>query len=426
MRNQFVCIDDLERRGASLNVKDVLGLISFLKEQRQCKVVLLLNDQELGASEPEFLENFEKVFDSFLRFAPTAKESSDIVIKGDDDVSQQLRNDCEKLNISNIRVIAKIERFARVLQLHLRESAPPVLKKAINSLVLFCYCQYLPKSSPPLDYVIEKHFRALMRTSTAEVPQEERKWRSILSAYGFTSAGDFDKIILKGIKYGFFDEDELKREAGVFERSDANGWNSPLSKAWGLFRESFKNNEEEIVLAMKRGILDTSDLSPANLDSTIKLIKLLGHSAEATDVLADFIRKSDKGAGYWDLANHHTGDVVDPDVICAFKQKKKELAVDPDPKEILLKIAERSGWSPDDVKFLARVSVEDYKALVMGATGDLLEDLIRGGLMFEGIGNADQDMQDVTRLIRQALDDIANTSRLNALRVQNLTGVAIQ
>ena len=46
IRNQIVCVDDLERRGA-LPDKDVLGLISYLREQRSCKVVLLLNRTQL-------------------------------------------------------------------------------------------------------------------------------------------------------------------------------------------------------------------------------------------------------------------------------------------------------------------------------------------------------------------------------------------
>src|SRR4029078_451488 len=33
IRNQIVCIDDLERRGTGLEVRDVFGLISFLREQ---------------------------------------------------------------------------------------------------------------------------------------------------------------------------------------------------------------------------------------------------------------------------------------------------------------------------------------------------------------------------------------------------------
>ena len=47
IRDQIVCIDDLERRGQRLAVGGVLGLVSFLREQRACKVVLILNDEAL-------------------------------------------------------------------------------------------------------------------------------------------------------------------------------------------------------------------------------------------------------------------------------------------------------------------------------------------------------------------------------------------
>ncbi|EAU1940231.1 hypothetical protein D6G06_25420, partial [Salmonella enterica] len=36
--DSLICIDDLERKGSSLELKDVLGLISLLKEQKKCKV----------------------------------------------------------------------------------------------------------------------------------------------------------------------------------------------------------------------------------------------------------------------------------------------------------------------------------------------------------------------------------------------------
>jgi hypothetical protein len=61
---QIVCIDDLERRSKNLDVKDVLGLISFLKEERMCKVVLLLNDGQLDAEGAEmFRGHFEKTIE---------------------------------------------------------------------------------------------------------------------------------------------------------------------------------------------------------------------------------------------------------------------------------------------------------------------------------------------------------------------------
>jgi hypothetical protein len=62
VRQQIVCIDDLERSGRDLGIKDVLGLMSFLKEQRACKVVLLLNNDALaGESASDFRTQLEKV-----------------------------------------------------------------------------------------------------------------------------------------------------------------------------------------------------------------------------------------------------------------------------------------------------------------------------------------------------------------------------
>ncbi|HEE1434871.1 TPA: hypothetical protein R6507_004396, partial [Klebsiella pneumoniae] len=67
--DSLICIDDLERKGSSLELKDVLGLISLLKEQKKCKVILLLND---GTKEVADYEKFkEKVIDIELHFSPT-------------------------------------------------------------------------------------------------------------------------------------------------------------------------------------------------------------------------------------------------------------------------------------------------------------------------------------------------------------------
>jgi hypothetical protein len=61
IRDQIVCIDDLERRGNGLDLKDVFGLVSFLREQRNCKVMLILNSDELGNSKVEFDTYLERL-----------------------------------------------------------------------------------------------------------------------------------------------------------------------------------------------------------------------------------------------------------------------------------------------------------------------------------------------------------------------------
>ena len=50
---QIICLDDLERKGEKIKVREILGLASFLKEQRKCKVVLILNDVSFDKSDQE-------------------------------------------------------------------------------------------------------------------------------------------------------------------------------------------------------------------------------------------------------------------------------------------------------------------------------------------------------------------------------------
>jgi hypothetical protein len=50
VRDQIICIDDLERKGKNLRTQDVLGLISFLRERRSCKVVEARNTMPLSTT----------------------------------------------------------------------------------------------------------------------------------------------------------------------------------------------------------------------------------------------------------------------------------------------------------------------------------------------------------------------------------------
>jgi hypothetical protein len=76
----IICIDDIERRGKNLELRDVLGLITQLKEQKHCKVCLILNDEALNESQNEFRTYFEKVVDIQLAFAPSPQEATGIAL----------------------------------------------------------------------------------------------------------------------------------------------------------------------------------------------------------------------------------------------------------------------------------------------------------------------------------------------------------
>lgn len=64
LKNVVVCFDDIERKSYSLKVKDFLGLVLQLKEEKQCKVVLLSDTTKIQTYEKKYFDEYiEKVID---------------------------------------------------------------------------------------------------------------------------------------------------------------------------------------------------------------------------------------------------------------------------------------------------------------------------------------------------------------------------
>ncbi len=59
-KNIIVCLDDLERKSDKLDIKDILGLINQLKEEK-CKVILISNKDELSNNK----EKDKEIFDTY-------------------------------------------------------------------------------------------------------------------------------------------------------------------------------------------------------------------------------------------------------------------------------------------------------------------------------------------------------------------------
>lgn len=157
---QIICFDDLDRKAAGLSAGDVLGFMSYLKEERQCKVVLLLNDEALkGDDKEQFTSYLEKVVDINLRFAPTPAESAKIAIDGvagTDALKAMVSERSIKLGIDNVRVIRKIFRLVVLIESMLKDYEPSVLNSVVSSLVLFGWCHFQPELAPSMEFVKQK------------------------------------------------------------------------------------------------------------------------------------------------------------------------------------------------------------------------------------------------------------------------------
>jgi hypothetical protein len=422
VRNTIVCVDDIERRGANLSTREVLGLASMLKEQRGCKLALILNADALEDDQQEFRKYYEKVVDTSLNFSPSAAECANIAFHADTSATKQLVDCCVKLGISNIRLMKRIERSVRDVEKMLTGFDPQVLAQAVQSVALLGWSLYEPDTAPSIDFLRDKRGRELYTgKDRPPVPENEAAWNALLDAYGFTSMDALDKALLEGVSCGYFDPALITKLAAELDKqSAALKLNSSFQQSWDLYHESFDNNQEQVLDAMYAAFMSSVEqITPLNMNSTITLFKSLGRPEQAAAMIAYYVEKRSDESGLFDPQNYlKFGELTDPDVSKAFKDKHASVKHQLDATRVLWSIANTNSWGPEDIACLSELSVDDYYKMFKASKGKELRKLINACLQFGRFGNATSEMKEISMRAKEALIRIAKESPINARRVK--------
>ena len=423
VRDQIVCFDDLERMSDSLALKDVLGLISLLKEKKRCKVVLLLNTEALKDKNAEdFKVQLEKVIDINLVFAPTALEAVEIAIpKRSTPQLQWIGEYTEALGISNIRTIFKLLRICGRLEEILDGYDERILKQAIQSACLFGFAFYQPNDAPPVKAILAAHSYALFFGDQKERTPEEIQWSELLMKYGYRGADALDVVIFESIRSGFYNAVSIKKEADVLASAHIlQDQDAAFSKVWDIYHGSFDDNADTFAAELKRSVADyAAAISPANLSASIEVLKKLGHNEGLEDIIKGYIGGRKEAKEFWAgdpfMPNFHARD---PDVAAAFSAKVAEFSDDRKLQEVVSDIVRNKGWDNQDLEFIDKHSADDFYVLLKSINGDELRRVVYGLTYFRNISNPDAAMQSITTKAVVALQKIALESSINRLRVE--------
>jgi hypothetical protein len=156
-----------------------------------------------------------------------------------------------------------------------------------------------------------------------------------------------------------------------------------------------------------------------NLSATISFLKEMGRGEQAKQALHLFMDSREEPLRFWDLSRHPFSEkITDPDLRAAFAKKITEVNIHPNPTDILISIIDRSGWDPDEVAFLATLSAADYVRIFKSLRGEALSKAVRGGLYFRDVGNADQNMKQISVAVQDALQIIGAESLVNEKRIR--------
>ena len=418
----IVCFDDLERLGSGVELRSILGLISNLKDQKLCKIVLLLNEDAFEEDRRKtFVANLEKISDTYIKFMPTSKEAAELALNPDTMFRHHFVLNVVTLGITNIRVIKKAENLFNRLSKLLLKFDPRVSHLVIKAIIVAVYSKFQPNQAPPFDLLYSfnpKNF-VLSEDSTKTVSFNQ-EFISTLQAYDFNGNNPLNVVILDGVDKGLFDTQLIQIEATLqqkmFELSDRD---NSFQKSWDLFRDSFDHNEAYMLDMMIEAIKTSREvINPADLSATIILLKEFGRRDSALKALEVYVNELEKNADFWNLDENSYGEhVQDLDVREAFRKKYIALATPPDPVRVFLEIRRNQTWDGNELEKLSRLTTDDFVKLFKTLRGRDLDHVIQGALKVQDLADIGTNLQNITYNAQAALRQIGKESRLNAKRI---------
>jgi hypothetical protein len=435
----IICLDDFERM--SLNAQEVLGLISELKEQKSCKIVLIFNDEGLSKKANKKYNTYkEKVIDKEFEFLPTAEECAEIVFSNNDEkYSEKLKEKCCKLGIKNIRILKKIERLAEDLTPFLENKEEETRHKVLSSLVLFTYAMYKKSDNfPDFDFV-KNGRRAFMKSYSMqkvldsqgqrlETPEEKKKlnWANRLEDYGYRDADDLDVEIANSVERGYFIEENITKEIKKYnDNIIINNKDKSHTEAWNLYHYSFDDNSEEVVEKMYEAVKNhEKHISQLNLSSSLELLRDLGADKKA-DELIELVISSRVDDDYFNIKDYtFRGRVNDQKMRDRFEQEYNKRNPPKTQKEVLNHLISNNGWSNKDVEILSALSDEEYYKLFKNEKSIDCHYWIKVCLKFGYAGNTEKEKLIVTNVVA-ALKKIGSESKLNKRRIEESYGIEV-
>jgi hypothetical protein len=203
VRQYLVCVDDLERRGAHLRMRDVLGYLATLRDDRQCSVLLILNSDELTPADREEYELLrEKVFDHEVSFDPSSAECVELVFPKDEVGWDELRSNCQRLGIENVRVLQRIRKsFERLLK-EIDAGHDAARVRFAYTVPLLALCHYSREACHPT----AAYLRSQMDDGKTE---HVARWDEYLARYDKWTPSALDAVVGDYLERGYVDRNAL-------------------------------------------------------------------------------------------------------------------------------------------------------------------------------------------------------------------------
>lgn len=416
INSSLICLDDIERSDwKSINPEALLGFINWLKTDRNCSVVLIVNGLELGDGRQAYDKFHEKIIDVRTKFQPTPQELLPIVFDSAYPRRDRISYYVGILNISNIRLYARLRFLFDVFFTHFRSLPPFVENQIIASVVLLCWIIY-GSSSPKIEISYLRSRKIYRSSAEPKETPEVAAIENLLKSYDFGAFDEIDECLVPFVRDGHLEGTNIDAVLNnAIEKFAKSNSQEAFFQAWRIFHDSFDDNENKFVEKLSGATISASrdGLSLNNLDSTVKVLRDLGRDTMADKLIEMYIQANSQNRNALDLSHPFAHDVTDKVLRVAIQRQAESLASAIAPLEAARIIVNRGERRGEARAVLASASVDDFVRILKADWGDSLHSLCSELLT----PTSDATHSAIAAKTMEALTRIGATSKLNALRV---------
>lgn len=423
IRETIVCIDDFERKGAGLRVVDVLGLVSLLREERNSKVILVLNEDTLSEKDKkEFMRLNEKVFDWGIILNPSPEHAVSCAVPPDDPQLQIWTDTSVALKANNIRIIRRAYEFLKILRERYSNASTAIQQKFVRSMLLFCFSKYgKDKAYPSLQDLRDFGLWSFALHNDDEEDDEKKAHMEILQAMNWSGTDEVDLELIRFIEQGYLSKAPLdcaikNREAQLANHEAEQA----VHNAWRIYHDSFKNNGDELAEALYNACLGAlTIITPYSLDQNIRILRDIENDDLANDLADRFVAANAEDRGKLDISDSAFGDEMrDEYFLGKLRDAFLDVPVEKNLHEVLVRLAKERGWGGSDEEYLDGIAVDTVADFLAKYEGEDLSTMLKGATQFARISNPSERITRIAKKMTAVLEQIAGMNELNARRLQ--------
>ena len=430
IKDFLICFDDLERMDPRISPSAFLGIVSSLKEQQNCKVLLIYNHEKLAIGNRRFqkaIEEYrEKIIDREISLRPTAEEN--LAVAWPQEMARPLPFEHVFLTsgCANIRVMRKARWAAEYFSRRLGDQWPHIHESFQLATATLAVIHYSRKDlfPDPSSILANDFFKYLAAES-----QMHRAQYEFIRKLGYSPA-PHHTIILDFFRHGSV---EIEYYKGLLQANDINErvarFNRQCDEISSQFSSGFFVPHDHIVQELHEFLQKHSgDISLGKAHGAIEFLKQSGVEVDSA-VLERAIQshmEREPELDPYSLAFTKLPDAVREDI----KSRYEAIGSAQSISRLMQNLAGGNGWDTDKIRLLRGRSESEWLEWISSFDGR--RETAESGLFYSNAFHlvatflkrfdsvADPEDQATLETIKGALEHLRGRSPVDRLRVEML------